>query len=172
MVGGTRVADDWYALPSGKHDKLLIYRYPVPRPETTVDILKRGLALYPELAPPLVRIEREPTVEDLKPLVIEDGCGLRPGRKGGIRLQSEWVRVPGPEKRMVPVIHNYGCGRFRERCAFLLTHVLTVTVGTDSRRHGDQHQLQWTCLNTCSLKDHTNEESSLYDVEDSMVRLL
>jgi hypothetical protein len=91
---------------------MLIFRYPIPRPETTVDILERGLTLYPELAPPLVRIEREPTVEDLKPLIIEDGCGLRPGRKGGIRLQSEWVRVPGPEKRMVPVIHNYGCDRY------------------------------------------------------------
>ena len=87
------------------------FRYPIPRPETTVDILERGLALYPELAPPSVRIEREPTVEDLKPLIIEEGSGLRPARKGGIRLQSEWVRVPGTEQRMVPVIHNYGCGR-------------------------------------------------------------
>jgi glycine/D-amino acid oxidase-like deaminating enzyme len=98
--------------PSGKHDKMLIFRYPIPRPETTVDILERGLTLYPELVPPLVRNEREPTVEDLKPLIVEDGCGLRPGRKGGIRLQSEWVRVPGSEKRMVPVIHNYGHGGY------------------------------------------------------------
>lgn len=83
-------------------------RYPIPRPETTVDILARCLALYPQIAPPSVRNEREPTVEDLKPLVIEEGCGLRPARKGGIRLQSEWVNVPGSERLMVPVIHNYG----------------------------------------------------------------
>jgi len=97
VVGGTRVADDWY---------------PIPRPETTVDILERGLALHPELAPPLIHVGREPTVEDLKPLIIEEGCGLRPARKGGIRLQSEWVRVPGSERRMVPVIHNYGHGGY------------------------------------------------------------
>jgi hypothetical protein len=91
---------------------VLIFRYPIPRPETTVDILERGLALHPELAPPLIHVGREPTVEDLKPLIIEEGCGLRPARKGGIRLQSEWVRVPGSEQRMVPVIHNYGCDHY------------------------------------------------------------
>lgn len=87
---------------------VLIFRYPIPRPETTIDILERGLALHPELAPPSLRVGRGPTVEDLKPLIIEEGCGLRPARKGGIRLQSEWVHVPGSEQRMVPVIHNYG----------------------------------------------------------------
>ncbi|KAI0251943.1 nucleotide-binding domain-containing protein [Lactifluus subvellereus] len=97
IVGGTRVADDWY---------------PISRPETTIDILARGLALYPQIAPPSVRNEREPTIEDLKPLVIEEGCGLRPARKGGIRLQSEWVNVPGSERLMVPVIHNYGHGGY------------------------------------------------------------
>jgi len=83
-------------------------RFPQARPETTIDILERGLALYPKLAPPSVRDKREPTVEDLKPLVIEEGCGLRPARKGGIRLECEWVAVPGSEGRVVPVIHNYG----------------------------------------------------------------
>jgi len=87
-------------------------RYPIPRPETTVDILARGLALYPQIAPPSVRSEREPTVEDMKSLVIEEGCGLRPARKSGIRLQSEWVNVPGSERLMVPVIHNYGHGGY------------------------------------------------------------
>jgi len=55
-----------------------------------------------------VRAERKPTIEDLKPLIIEEGCGLRPARKGGIRLQSEWVRVPGSKQLMVPIIYNYG----------------------------------------------------------------
>jgi D-amino-acid oxidase len=54
-----------------------------------------------------VRNEREATIEDLKPLVIEEGCGLRPARKGGIRLQVEWANVPGSE-RLIPVVHNYG----------------------------------------------------------------
>jgi len=97
IVGGTRVADDWF---------------PKARPETTIDILERGIALYPELAPPSVRNEREPTIEDLKALIIEEGCGLRPARMGGIRLHSEWVADPGSEGHMVPIIHNYGHGGY------------------------------------------------------------
>ncbi|KAI0053121.1 D-amino-acid oxidase [Auriscalpium vulgare] len=97
IVGGTRVPDDWY---------------PVPRPETTLDILSRGLALCPELAPPTVRAERAPTVDDLKPLIIEEGCGLRPGRKGGIRLEAEWFALPEAGGRKVPVVHNYGHGGY------------------------------------------------------------
>lgn len=72
--------------------------YPKPRPETRIDILKRVFALVPELAPPGIE---NPTYEDLIPLVIEDGCGFRPGRKGGIRLEREIVSG-------VPVIYNYG----------------------------------------------------------------
>ncbi|KAH9036564.1 nucleotide-binding domain-containing protein [Lactarius hengduanensis] len=97
IVGGTKVANDWF---------------PKARPETTINILERGLALYPELAPPSVRDEREPTVEDLKPFIIEEGCGLRPARKGGIRIQSEWIAVPGSESHVVPIIHNYGHGGY------------------------------------------------------------
>jgi len=83
ILGGTRGVDDWY---------------PKPRPETRVAILKRAIALAPELAPPGIK---NPTYEDLIPLVIEDGCGLRPGRKGGIRLERETVSG-------TPVVHNYG----------------------------------------------------------------
>jgi len=83
ILGGTRDVDDWY---------------PKPRSETRIDILKRAIALAPELAPPGTK---NPTYEDLIPLIIEDGCGLRPGRKGGIRLERETVDG-------VPVIHNYG----------------------------------------------------------------
>ncbi|KAF7300704.1 Nuclear export factor [Mycena chlorophos] len=90
IVGGIKVDDDWY---------------PIPRPETTLDILKRGFSLCPELAPPEVRAQREATIEDLTPLIIEEGCGLRPGRKGGIRLEVEWVRN-------VPVVYNYGHGGY------------------------------------------------------------
>lgn len=72
-----------------------------------MDILRRGLALFPELAPPEIRRKREPTVEDLLPLVIEDGCGLRPSRKGGLRLEAQRVQVK--DGRTVPLIFNYGC---------------------------------------------------------------
>ncbi|KAG1741529.1 uncharacterized protein EDB91DRAFT_1328892 [Suillus paluster] len=91
LCGGTRESNDWY---------------PVTRPETTEDILVRILQLAPELAPPQTRIDRDPTVEDLRPIIIETGCGLRPGRKGGIRLEVEWLDVPTRGK--VPVVHNYG----------------------------------------------------------------
>ena len=83
ILGGTLGVDDWY---------------PKPRPETTISILKRAIALAPELAPPGTKA---PTYEDLIPLIVEDGCGLRPGRKGGIRLERETVSG-------IPVVHNYG----------------------------------------------------------------
>ena len=80
----------------------------MPRPETTLDILERGLALCPELAPPEIRSERAPTIDDLKPLILEEGCGFRPGREGGIRLETERIEVPNAGGRKVPVVHNYG----------------------------------------------------------------
>ncbi|KAL0958135.1 hypothetical protein HGRIS_000303 [Hohenbuehelia grisea] len=93
IVGGTLEPNDWY---------------PVPRPETTEDILKRTLALCPELAPPEARANgRQPTVADLRPLIIEGGCGLRPGRQGGIRVELEWYSR-GDGQGRTPVIHNYG----------------------------------------------------------------
>ncbi|KAJ6611007.1 D-amino-acid oxidase [Mycena sp. CBHHK59/15] len=95
IVGGIKVENDWY---------------PVPRPETTLDILQRGFALCPELAPPEIRAQRQPTVEDLQPIIIEEGCGLRPGRKGGIRLEVEWA--VGKDQTKVPVVFNYGHGGY------------------------------------------------------------
>ncbi|KAH7915047.1 hypothetical protein BJ138DRAFT_1142508 [Hygrophoropsis aurantiaca] len=91
LVGGTRVPNDWY---------------PIPRPEITEDILARALVLTPELAPPHIREQHTATVDDLRPIVIEPGCGLRPARKGGIRLESEWFDAPAGRK--VPVVYNYG----------------------------------------------------------------
>ncbi|KAF9003346.1 hypothetical protein BDQ17DRAFT_1356052 [Cyathus striatus] len=94
IVGGTRTEDDWY---------------PSPRPETSQMILERGLALCPELAPPEIRSTRKPIVDDVLPQVTAYGCGLRPARKGGIRLQTEWTEGVGGRGK-VPVIHNYGHG--------------------------------------------------------------
>lgn len=102
IVGGTRVADDWY---------------PHPREETTTAILARALKLCPQLAPPEVRAVREPTINDVLSHVVGEGCGLRPGRKGGIRIESEWWSDRGkilPRGEMdesgnkVLVVYNYG----------------------------------------------------------------
>ncbi|KAJ7484624.1 D-amino-acid oxidase [Mycena latifolia] len=95
IVGGIKVENDWY---------------PVPRPETTLDILKRGFALCPELAPPEIRAQREPVLEDLQPIIIEEGTGLRPARKGGIRLEVEWAN--SQEQKKVPIVFNYGHGGY------------------------------------------------------------
>lgn len=94
IVGGTRSVDDWH---------------PRPRPETTMDILERGLKLCPELAPPDIRAVREPTVEDLLRHKVGEGCGLRPARKGGVRLEVEWKDGKQVHRDgRIPVIHNYG----------------------------------------------------------------
>lgn len=92
ILGGTKAENDWY---------------PVARPATTEEILRRCFELCPELAPPHVRAERTPTVDDIRPLILEEGCGLRPARKGGIRLDVEWVDVPDAQRK-VPVVFNYG----------------------------------------------------------------
>lgn len=66
------------------------------------------LALCPELAAPSVRASRAPTVEDLEALIVDEGCGLRPGRKGGIRLDVGSIeREEGGGT--IPVVYNYGC---------------------------------------------------------------
>ncbi|KAG8907549.1 hypothetical protein FRB99_003707 [Tulasnella sp. 403] len=99
ILGGTKADDDWY---------------PHPRPETTDSILHRTLTIFPELVPPPVRAKYSDdpthrfTIEDLKPIIIENGCGLRPARKGGIRLESEVMQGTTPRK--VIVVHNYGHG--------------------------------------------------------------
>ncbi|KZT08039.1 D-amino-acid oxidase [Laetiporus sulphureus 93-53] len=92
VLGGIREPNDWY---------------PIPRPEETEDILQRTLDLNPELAPPEVRAKRAPTVNDLRPLIVDIGCGLRPGRKGGIRLQVDWTGT-GEGERKIPMVFNYG----------------------------------------------------------------
>ncbi|KXN81881.1 D-amino-acid oxidase [Leucoagaricus sp. SymC.cos] len=101
IVGGTRVHDDWY---------------PHPREETKTAILTRALKLCPELAPPEIRAVRQPNIDDLLSHVVGEGCGLRPSRKGGIRIESEWWSNKGKvlpkearnEEGKVLVVYNYG----------------------------------------------------------------
>lgn len=83
-------------------------RNPTPRRETTQGILERVLKLAPELVPEEMRKDKaKPTVEDILPLIVEEGCGLRPGRKGGLRLEADRVQVPHSD-RTIPVVYNYG----------------------------------------------------------------
>jgi len=58
------------------------------------------------LAPPEICAVREPTVDDLLPLIIEEGCAFRPVRKGGVRLEVEWFGTRMEKK--IPVVYNYG----------------------------------------------------------------
>ena len=110
-------------------------RFPRARPKTTLDILERNLALCPELVPPEVRGNRTPAVEDILPLVIEDGCGLRPARKGGIRLEVEWFEV-ARTGRKTPVVFNYGSGNLFPSAA-VETHAQPLgKVVTDSKAPG------------------------------------
>ncbi|KAI6045244.1 hypothetical protein EDC04DRAFT_3137196 [Pisolithus marmoratus] len=93
LVGGIRVANDWF---------------PAPREQDRDYVLAGVLAICPELAPPEIRAERMPTIDDPRPLIAEEGCGLRPGRKGGIRLETEWFEA-SPQTQ-IPVVYNYGHG--------------------------------------------------------------
>jgi len=97
IIGGTYDADDWY---------------PHPRVETGRAILERAGVLMPELFSPNARdASRAPTIADIEPIIIEHGCGLRPARKGGLRLESGTVIVGGaPGGKKVPVVYNYGHG--------------------------------------------------------------
>lgn len=90
IVGGTAETDDWEA---------------VPRPETSKMILERGLALCPELLP--VEKRNGGRIEDIK--VISYNAGLRPTRRGGIRIELETMRG---REGMIPLVSNYGHGGY------------------------------------------------------------
>ncbi|KAJ7179752.1 D-amino-acid oxidase [Mycena filopes] len=94
VLGGTLNEDDWY---------------PLPREETKIAIMEKALALWPEIAPPEARKDRTPTIEDLFPILVEEGLGLRPHRKEGIRIDSEWVDANGVKGL---VVFHYGHGAY------------------------------------------------------------
>jgi len=96
IVGGIKTENDWY---------------PHARPEITADILNRALKLCPELSPSYSSsLGSTPSVDDLKSIIIEEGCGLRPARKGGIRLEAEVHSTEMGNK--APVVYNYGHGGY------------------------------------------------------------
>lgn len=63
--------------------------------------MRRGIALCPELLPEDKRAAGR--IEDLD--VIEFGCGFRPSRHGGPRIEIDKVVW---ENKEVKIIHNYG----------------------------------------------------------------
>ncbi|KAJ7512534.1 FAD dependent oxidoreductase [Mycena galericulata] len=88
ILGGTFQVDDWH---------------PHSRPETVRQIKERGIEAYPELLPLAKRELRN--IEDLD--VVEECVGLRPARKGGVRLEVTSLNVGG---KVFPIVHNYGHG--------------------------------------------------------------
>ena len=91
VVGGVYDADDWHHFP---------------RKEVRDDLLRRGLQLCPELVPESSRkVGVEPTISDILPLIVEEGCGLRPMRLGGPRIEA--VGFPTARGK-IPVVFNYG----------------------------------------------------------------
>lgn len=63
--------------------------------------------MCPALAPPSINSIRAPTIDDLRALIIEEGCGFRPARKNTVLLDTKMVDIPSTG-RAVPVISNYG----------------------------------------------------------------
>ncbi|KAG9098816.1 hypothetical protein FRC07_010584, partial [Ceratobasidium sp. 392] len=109
--------------------------YPHPRPETTDDIIARTLLIAPEIAPPESRLNgRTPTVEDVKSIMIEAGCGLRPARKGGIRLEVGSVEWHGGK---TPIVFNYGHGGYGYQSSWgsarLAVELLQEVLGSTSK---------------------------------------
>jgi len=48
-------------------------------------------------------------VTDILPIVVGEGCGLRPARKGGVRVELDWVEgAQVRRKGQVAVVYNYG----------------------------------------------------------------
>ncbi|KAJ7344043.1 hypothetical protein DFH08DRAFT_781485 [Mycena albidolilacea] len=88
ILGGTYQPDDWH---------------PKSRPETVKLIKEHGIQAFPELLHPSKR--ETLNIEDLD--VIEECVGLRPTRKGGVRLEIESLAVG---ERTIPIVHNYGHG--------------------------------------------------------------
>jgi D-amino-acid oxidase len=114
-----------------------VCRYPSPRPEITEDIIRRALKLCPELVPSHVRANRaasELTIDDVRPLVLEEGCGLRPARRGGIRLEVDWIPAGAASGAKVPIVFNYG---------YLSSHMLPDERLNAGRHGGYGFQSSW-----------------------------
>ena len=92
ILGGFKTDNDWTAHAVSSQ---------------TTDILERCIAMAPDLIPESISKNRDKKVlvEELRKLLIEEGSGLRPARKGGVRIESEELQV-GWDR--IPLIHHYG----------------------------------------------------------------
>ncbi|KAF5375665.1 hypothetical protein D9615_009355 [Tricholomella constricta] len=96
IIGGTREIDDWM---------------PEPRPESSLDIKRRALSLFPELAPESTRAGgRIPAPDDLDSIILREVVGFRPARRTGLRLEhgDDLIIESNTDTRHIPVLHNYG----------------------------------------------------------------
>ncbi|PKX97409.1 FAD-dependent oxidoreductase [Aspergillus novofumigatus IBT 16806] len=76
---------------------------PLPDPNLAVRIMKRAVALCPQL------VKEGQGIEGLD--IIRHGVGLRPLREGGTRIEAE--KIEG-----VTVVHNYGHGGFGYQASY------------------------------------------------------
>ncbi|KAE8146403.1 FAD dependent oxidoreductase [Aspergillus avenaceus] len=88
IIGGSYQKDQWD---------------PLPDPNLAVRIMKRAVALVPQL------VGKGQGIEGLD--VIRHGVGLRPFREGGPRIEAEKVSD-------VTVVHNYGHGGFGYQASY------------------------------------------------------
>ncbi|KAG6908922.1 hypothetical protein DXG01_002700 [Tephrocybe rancida] len=98
VIGGTREVNDWWGQTIE------------PRPETSLDIKRRALSLFPEISPQSARTNgRVPVPADLDPIVLREVVGFRPARKSGLKLErGDDLVVSSTGSGRIPVLHNIG----------------------------------------------------------------
>ncbi|GAA5894961.1 FAD-dependent oxidoreductase [Sporobolomyces salmoneus] len=109
VVGGTREIDDWETSP---------------RPETTINILRRALEICPSLARP----PHSTSPIELDSIIKSVGVGFRPTRDRGIRLESDTLS-DGTQ-----VLHNYGHGGYGWQCSWACAEEAARIVGEIGRK--------------------------------------
>ncbi|KAJ3038853.1 hypothetical protein HDV00_000259 [Rhizophlyctis rosea] len=103
--GGLGGSDVTYVIPRGDGTVILGGTYQpnewnlVPDPPTAEQIMQRCIVICPELVE-----------EGGRPRVLRHDVGLRPSRKGGVRLEVELFGVE--DGKVMPVVHDYGHGGY------------------------------------------------------------
>ena len=113
------------------------------RPETSLDILRRALTICPHLAPPSACLSgRDPTPDDLLPLVEAELVGFRPSRSSlssgsdsGLRLEKgQPLKLKDAE---TDIIYNYGHGGFGwQSCWGCAEEVVQLIGSHDTKKVG------------------------------------
>lgn len=86
VLGGYKTAHDWTTTAS---------------PIETEDILTRAVKLCPQL----ISSDAVSSMSQLRQSIVEEGCGLRPAREGGIRIGYE---IHSIGKQRMPIVFHYG----------------------------------------------------------------